>query len=55
MFTFLKTVFFAKTPKKPPTKEEIQKRRDEFVKSFVCSHAEGNVSLSRGLFTLKRK
>jgi len=46
-------VLFPKIIPAPRSQKEIVERRKKFVHSFIISHAEGNVSLSRGHYRLK--
>lgn len=50
MLKLAKKILFPRIPSKPLTKNQLNQRRQQFVKRFVSAHAEGNVALSRGHF-----
>ena len=46
-------LLFPPLPRKAPTEEELQTRRQNFARRFVTAHARGNIALQRGAFRLK--
>ena len=53
MLKTLKNKLFPRIPARPPSREILQERQNQFVNRFVSAHAEGNVALSRGHFRIK--
>jgi hypothetical protein len=50
VFAYIKNFLFPERLPTPPGKDDLDRRRAHFVRSFVSAHAAGNVALSRGHF-----